>query len=146
MLFALLAAVLLTAVAFDVRYRRIPDWLTYPAMVVFLGARTYENGIGDFEIGLVSGAIGFALGLGWFGAFAFFKKGLGWGDVKLAGATGAALGWPLMMTGIACISLVGAAQAVVSMLWNDKADKKRDGIPYAVAIALGTAWAIWWQR
>ncbi len=146
MLFALLAAVLLTAVAFDLRYRRIPDWLTYPAMAVFLGARAYETGVGELETGLLSGALGLALGLGWFGAFAYFKKGLGWGDVKLAGATGAALGGPLMMTGIACISLVGAAQAIVSMLWNEKAEKKREGIPYAVAIALGAAWAIWWQR
>lgn len=146
MLFVLLAAVLLTAVAFDLRFRRIPDWLTYPAMAVLLGVRAYLGGLGDLETGALSGVLGLAAGLAWFGAFALFKKGLGWGDVKLAGATGAALGWPLMMTGIACISLVGAAQAVVSVLWNEKAEKKREGLPYAIAIALGAAWAIWWQR
>ena len=85
------------------------------------------------------------MGLAWFGAFAAFKKGLGWGDVKLACATGAALGWPLMMTGIACISLAGALQAIVSVLWHEKSQQPR-GLPYAVAIALGAAWAIWWQR
>lgn len=146
MLFALLAAVLLTAVAFDLRFRRIPDWLTYPAMAVFLGARAFTAGVGDLESGLISGAIGLAGALAWFGAFAWFKKGLGWGDVKLAGATGAALGWPLTMTAVACISLVGALQAVVSVMWHDTAEKKREGLPYAVAIALGAVWAIWWEH
>ena len=146
MLFAALAAVLVTAVAFDLRFRRIPDWLTYPAMAVFLGARAAMSGVGDLESGLLSGAIGLAGALAWFGAFAWFKKGLGWGDVKLAGATGAALGWPLTMTAVACISLVGALQAVVSVMWNDKAETKREGIPYAVAIALAAAWAIWWEH
>ena len=94
----------------------------------------------------ISGAIGLSGALAWFGAFAWFKKGLGWGDVKLAGATGAALGWPLTMTAVACISLVGALQAVVSVMWRDTAEKKREGLPYAVAIALGAAWAIWWEH
>ncbi|NTX57778.1 prepilin peptidase, partial [Myxococcus sp. CA039A] len=82
---------------------------------------------------------------------------------------GAVLGFPASMAAAAFISLVGAAQAVVSLLWqgavwdtvaaalrrwavrlhlarSDAQPTERRHIPYGVAIALGTLWALWWQH
>ncbi len=144
-LLSLLAFTLVVAIATDLKARRIPDLLTYPAMAAALLLRLYEGGLGaDWTQGALSGVLG---GLGaalWFGAFARFSKGLGWGDVKLAAAVGAVLGVPLMLTAVVLISVVGAAQAGVQVLWQGKKERGAS-IPYAVAIALGTLWAIWWQ-
>ncbi len=146
-LLVLLAVTLLCAVWFDVRARRIPDFLTWPAMGVALLMRLWGDGLGEvLDVGLLSGVAGLAAAAAWFGAFAYFSKGgFGWGDVKLAAAIGAVCGVPLIFTAVACISLVGALQAGAQLFWGGKSATKA-GLPYAVAMALGTVWAIWWQR
>jgi len=162
-LFILLACTLAVAVATDLKQRRIPDLLTYPAMIAALAFRFWKDGTGDLESGLLSGLAGLALAAGWFGVFALSGKGMGWGDVKLAGVMGAAFGIPLSLTGLVFISLAGALQAIVSLLWRgDLSDtvrtvlsrkvgspgdteKPERHIPYGVAIALGSLWAMWWD-
>lgn len=148
-LFALLAVALVAAVVTDLRGRRIPDLLTYPLMAVALGLRLFFDGVGDWATGLVSGALAMAGTLAWFGVFALRKNGLGWGDVKLAGGVGAVLGLPLSLSAVLFISLAGALQAVVSLIWqggqSDTVRQPKRHIPYGVAIALGSAWAMWWD-
>ena len=160
-LFALLALTLAVGVATDLKRRTIPDLLTYPAMAACLSLRLYFEGVGELTTGLLSGLAGLAASTLWFGAFALRKKGLGWGDVKLAAVMGAAFGMPLTVAAVAFVSLAGAFQAVVSLIWagalsdtvrsvlapkskGDSSLPKRQ-IPYGVAIALGSAWAMWWD-
>jgi prepilin peptidase CpaA len=94
---------------------------------------------------------------------------MGWGDVKLMAGVGAVLGFPAVLAAAAFISLAGALQAVVTLLWHGAAwetlaamgrrwavrarlmqegaaSEPRRHIPYGVAIALGTFWAMWWQH
>lgn len=162
-LFILLAVTLAVAVATDLKRRRIPDLLTYPAMVAALALRFWREGLGDLDAGLLSGLAGLTVAAGWFGAFALSGKGMGWGDVKLAGVMGAAFGIPLSLTGLVFISLAGALQAIVSLLWQGDlsatvrtvlsrkvgspgdTEKPERHIPYGVAIALGSLWAMWWD-
>lgn len=162
LLFSLLALTCAVAVVTDVRGRRIPDWLTFPAMGLALALRAWLEGAGDLSTGLLSGLAGLAASVTWFGAFALFGKNLGWGDVKLAGVMGAALGLTLTPAALVFVSLAGAFQAVVSLLWlgalsdtvrrvlslkaaaADENNPKRH-IPYGVAIALGSVWAMWWD-
>ncbi len=159
LLFGLLVATLAVALVTDVKNRRIPDLLTYPAMAAALGLRAWFAGVGDVSTGLVSGLLGLLGAAGWFGAFALGKKGLGWGDVKLAAVMGAVLGVPSTLTAVLFTSVAGAFQAVVSLIWRGdlsdtvrgvlaqdrSAELSKRHIPYGVAIALGSLGAMWWD-
>ncbi|MGV3620139.1 MAG: A24 family peptidase [Archangium sp.] len=156
--YGLLSVTLIVALATDLKHRKIPDLLTYPAMLIALGLRAYFEGTGDADTGLITGLIGLAIGGGWFALFALFNRGMGWGDVKLAAVVGACLGLAKTPAAIVFISLAGAAQAVLSLVMSgsldatlrrtfskEKSNGERKQIPYAVAIAVGAAWAMWWQ-
>ena len=169
-LWALLGVALLISVVTDLVSRRILDVVTMPVMVIALGLRLWWQGWGDLEHGLLSGLAAGAGAAGLFAVLAFRGKGFGWGDVKLVGAVGLALGYPLVLGALVFISLVGALQAVVTLVWHGavwetlsavasrwaakarlvkpRAESDNPGrhIPYGIAIALGSFWAMWWEH
>lgn len=161
LLFAVLAVTALLAVITDLKSRKIPDLLTYPAMAVCLGARLWLEGVGTFETGFLSGLAGLGATVIWFGAFALRNDAMGWGDVKFAAVMGAALGMPLTLAAMVFVSVAGAFQAIVSLIWagalsdtlrrvvqksdDPNANPVKRNIPYGVAIALGSFWAMWWD-
>ncbi|MHB1846485.1 MAG: prepilin peptidase [Deltaproteobacteria bacterium] len=127
--------VLLMAAAWDVRTGRIPDWLSWPALVMALVFRGVTRGLLG-PGGLAEAAAG-AVALGFVTSLLALWGKMGWGDVKLLAAVGAAFGWPLALDALFAISLVGALQAAVSLgLRDDKARGSK--IPYGVAIAAGS--------
>ncbi|MFE5397372.1 prepilin peptidase [Streptomyces sp. NPDC056568] len=104
------AAVLLAVV--DLRVRRLPDPLTLPlagAALALLGlAALLPEHAGRWTTALL-GAL--ALGAGYGVLFLINPAGMGFGDVKLALAAGAALGWygwPAVMLGTLAGFLLGA--------------------------------------
>jgi prepilin peptidase CpaA len=158
---ALVLLAALVSVVTDLRFRKIPDWVTLPAVGLALGLRLWREGLGDFDTGVLSGLLGAAIGAAVFGGIAWARKGLGWGDVKLMVAVGAAFGYPLTLAALLFVSLAGALQAIVVVIWQravfdtarqlfsrwSKAGEPRTErhIPYGVAIALGSVWAMWWD-
>ena len=168
-LWLLLAVALVVSVVTDLMSRRILDVVTLPTAALALGLRAFHEGLGDLEHGAISGLVG-AAGAGLlFGVLALRKRGFGWGDVKLMIGVGAAFGYPLVMASLVFISLAGALQAVVTLLWQGTvwntvssmmgrlavkvklASATPDTgpgrhIPYGVAIALGSFWAMWWDH
>jgi prepilin peptidase CpaA len=167
-LWTVLGAALVISVVTDVLQHRILDIVTYPLMALALGVRLAFEGVGDLETGLVSGLVSGA-GLAALLVPGALRGRMGWGDVKLMGGVGAVLGFPAVMAAAAFISLVGAFQAVVTLIWKgevwdtlasavrrwavrarllrtEKALMPQRHIPYGVAIALGTFWAMWWQH
>ncbi len=167
-LWLVLTVALVISVVTDVARRRILDLVTYPTMLVALGLRWAMAGPGDLESGLISGlAAGGGAGA-LFALSAWRGGGFGWGDVKLVAAVGAAFGYPLMMGGLIFISLAGFLQAIVTLMWDGAVWDTFRGvaarwgkrlkitksavvaparrIPYGVAIALGSFWAMWWDR
>ncbi|WP_338866829.1 A24 family peptidase [Myxococcus stipitatus] len=167
-LWTVLGVALVISVVTDVLRREILDVVTYPLMAVGLGVRLATEGVGGLEQGLISGLVS-GVGLSLLLMPAALRGRMGWGDVKLMGGVGAVLGFPASMAAAAFISLVGAAQAVVSLLWqgavwdtvaaalrrwavrlhlarSDAQPTEQRHIPYGVAIALGTFWALWWQQ
>jgi prepilin peptidase CpaA len=165
LLWILLGIALLVSVVTDVLQRQILDFVTLPTLGLALGARGFKDGFGDLERGFLSGVISAA------GAAAIFvllawKGRFGWGDVKLMAAVGAVFGYPLVMAALIFISLAGALQAVVTLMWQGeglavarqlsdrwlKALRRKPAgdapplrsIPYGVAIAMGSFWAMWW--
>ena len=167
-LWGLLIAALAVSVVTDLLWRRIPDWVTWPAMGLGVAARAWFGGVGEVEgWGVLSGAIGFLLGFPIFAVVAWRGR-MGWGDAKLMGVVGVTLGYPAVMSALVFISLVGALQALVSLIWEGAVWETVAGalrrwaakarlvkgeveaatrhIPYGVAIAVGTVWALFWEH
>ncbi len=144
----------------DFRMGRIPNYLTVPsALAGFVGSLLRPPGYPDFCTPL-NCLLGFALGFAIF-FLPFFFRGGGAGDVKLAAALGAWLGWQHLLWDLA-ISLIFAALLAL-VLWttsfsasrskarkakapaggenrktfNSKAHRK-NALSFAIPIALGT--------
>jgi prepilin peptidase CpaA len=84
---ALFVVGMTAAAVFDVRWRRIPNWLNLTIAVVGLGAQAAAAGGGGIKSGLAGGAIGLGL------LFLPFAAGwMGGADAKLAFAIGCWLG------------------------------------------------------
>lgn len=156
----LLATALAGAVA-DVVRRRIPDWITYPALVAGVALHAIGHGFGAlFESGVISSVSGAGFCAVVFGVFWLWKKGFGAGDVKLMAALGAMTGFVQALTLAMATALIGALLALGRIvlgpealgLWKRKEPeaeaaaagrrKRPMTIPYAVAIALGALWAV----
>lgn len=167
-LWIILGVALLISVVTDVLSGRILDVVTWPSMAVLLGVRFAFGGVGDLSSGFLTGLVS-ALGLMAFFAILAWRGKMGWGDVKLMGVAGAAFGYPLVMAALVFTSLAGALQAVVTLVWQghlwdaaaatarrwairvrllpkDTQVGPRRHIPYGVAIAVGCAWAMWWEH
>lgn len=166
-LWIVLGGALVISVVTDIASQRILDVVTYPTLALALILRFFDGGLFDLERGVLGGIV-CALGASSLFAIAAIRGSMGWGDVKLMAVVGAVMAWPLVMYAVACVTLAGALQAVVTLMWKGKvwetlsASLQRVGkklklvpkqtkvaegqhIPYGVAIALGTFWAMWWQ-
>ena len=161
---AVLLILLIAAAIFDVRYRRIPNWLTVGGAVLGVALNT---AIGRPEAGAVFALEGLAFGFGvYFVLYAL--RAMGAGDVKLMGAVGALTGpanWfgifiaSAIVGGIMGLILVIVRGRVKSTFWNmgfivgemtrgrpayvEKAEldvkhPKAMGLPHGAVIAIGT--------
>ena len=112
----LAAAVSVTAALTDVRERRIPNRLTYPAMIAGLALQTAVNGGRGLLLGM-GGAMLFG------GCFLLFYtvRAIGAGDVKLAAALGCIVGptasWQVMFA----TAVAGGVMAIVVMVFTGRA-------------------------
>jgi len=157
-LFILLPPLFLVAGYTELKQRRIPNWLTLSAILVALwGALLLDGGHG-----LKDAACGLAIGGGAFLPFCL-AGAVGGGDLKLMAAVGAILGTRLAGWALYYTVLSGGVLAIVYLLWTGQllaylmrlcrwfagrreADHdglaKRPTLPFGLAIAAGTIWAI----
>jgi prepilin peptidase CpaA len=110
-----IAALLVASVGcvFDLRTRRIPNWLTFGSAALALGFRLVTGGLSGVEHGMLGWATGMAVLLA-----PFLLGGMGAGDVKLVAALGAWLGpgetlWMAIYT-----SMAGAVMALIVSAWQ----------------------------
>ncbi|MFJ8593180.1 prepilin peptidase [Streptomyces sp. NPDC093598] len=129
--------VLLTVV--DFRVRRLPDPLTLPfagAALALLGLTALvPEHAGHWTTALLGSL---ALGGGYVVLFLINPAGMGFGDVKLALGTGAALGWygwPTVMLGTFAGFLLGALYGVALMILR-RANRKT-AIPFGPFLIAG---------
>ena len=144
----------------DVRTRRIPNYLTGPALLMGVAAHWVMHGAADAvqvaAAALLAGALFFpGWMLGWMGA----------GDVKLMAAVGAWLGFPSSVYALLASLVAGGVIAVI-VAWHRgilvrsivRAARLASGsagrpegeaeqvvrFPFALAILAGTVFALWW--
>lgn len=155
----------------DLRWRRIPNWLTFPAAVIALILHVAAGGWPGAKLSL----LGAALGLGVLLPFVLLRS-LGGGDWKLVGGLGAFFGptrlitvliYTLLINGLMALVLIiakkrvgktlrnlGAMIAAIVRLHmpgpdltidNPEAAKVPFGVAAAVAVLLYTAWQHPWN-
>lgn len=163
-----LACVLLASALNDLRYRKIPNLLTYPMIALSL---SYHGATAGLK-GLAFSAAGLAVGMAVLMVF-YVAGGMGAGDVKLMGAVGAALGPRAAFDAFLAIAIFGGLYSVcfimlrraecrasiarwVSMVkllavtgaFIDIPEREREEKPqlsYGVAIAFGTLCVMIWR-
>jgi len=137
----LLAVVLGTAVVTDLRSSRIPNWLTYPAMVVGVCAHMWMNGMA----GMVYSLVGLGAGLGLF-LILHLSGNIGAGDVKLMAAVGAIMGpYGALLSGLLAI-MVGGLYALGAMCYQWGFATTGRKLLYATQGALLTGGKAWTQE
>lgn len=141
-LFAGLVAVSIT----DLRVGLVPRKILYPVLALtgagLLGASAVSDNWRALVVAAISGAAVFAVfaGLWW-----AYPRGMGFGDVRLAGVMGAALGWlgPLhVYVGFVIAFVSGALFGVVLMVRRGTGRKTR--LPFAPALSLGAVLGVLW--
>ena len=160
--------ILIAAMVFDIAYRKIPNILTFPAMLAGMAYYTLTGG----GAGLLFSLGGLATGLAVL--FVFFLMGaMGAGDAKLMGAIGALSGTHAVLNSALFTMVAGGVYALILLLFRYSACKEvlsrlflqlnylmRTGklvatslknrpnepkLCYAVAIAAGTFFVLGWQ-
>ncbi len=160
--------VVTVAAVYDLKLHKIPNLLTYPAVIVALvyhGAAHGLHGLGFSIEGLALGILMFVL--------PYLLGGMGAGDAKLMGAVGAVVGPRGVVNAFVCTGLAGGIYAVglmgIHFRWTGTAIARRfplfaagylgmdaraasqavekPRLYYGVAIAVGTlvseSWRLW---
>ena len=97
----------------DLRWRRIPNWLTVPALLIGVVANTVLGGLSGLKASLLGAVLGLALLL----PFVLLRS-LGAGDWKLAGALGAFTGPGLLVDLLLASIFVAGVMAVVLVIYK----------------------------
>jgi len=112
----ILAAVFaLTAGITDLRWRRIPNWLTYPAILIAIALHSVAAGWPGAKLSL----LGAGLGLGLLLPFVLLRS-LGGGDWKLVGALGAFFGPHRLITVLIATVLINGLMALAFIIWKGR--------------------------
>jgi prepilin peptidase CpaA len=168
-----LVLIVVTAAIYDLRYRRIPNWLVLVGLALGFGLNTFLFGID----GLTNSAKGMGLALLIYFPL-YLLRAMGAGDAKLMAAVGSIVGWGNWLAIFVLTAVIGGVMGLIVLLfagrirktfWNlgwiineiihfrapyhsseelDVRSAKAMRMPHGVAIALGSiaflvARAIW---
>lgn len=124
---ALLMVVAGVAAIWDLRWRRIPNWLVLPALLLgFL-----LNGFLYSWDGLGRAAVGFGLALLIYLPL-YTLRGMGGGDVKLMAALGAIAGWRYWLVIFFFTAILGGVLAIVLTLARGRLRRTLWNVGYIV--------------
>jgi leader peptidase (prepilin peptidase) / N-methyltransferase len=133
----------------DLRVGLVPRVLLYPTFVLMAGALAAASAVDgrwtDFAHAAISGGGAFCV---FFLLWWFYPRGIGFGDVRLAGVIAAGLGWisyGALYVGFASGFLFGVVVGLVLMLREGTGRKTRlaFGPPLALGAVIGVLWGTW---
>jgi prepilin peptidase CpaA len=161
---AVLLVLVLGAAVYDVRYRRIPNWLSVSGVLIGLALNTFlYQGWPGLRLSLSGLVVAFGVYI-----VLYALRAMGAGDVKLMGAVGALVGWQdwfgiflvaAIVGGVMALILVATKGRVKKTFWNvgfilnemksgrpaylakeelDVRNPKALGLPHGAVIAVGT--------
>jgi prepilin peptidase CpaA len=166
-LFIVLFTFLVVCAYTDIAGGKIYNWATYPAIGAGLALNLLIGGISGEHGGeaaqnynLINSILGCLLGFLVLGIL-YAAGGIGLGDVKLAGAIGALIGWYYLFYTLFFSSLVGGIMAFALAIWRGQflatmkgslaflftlrapkidPEQKPLTIPFGFALVMGTYW------
>jgi len=147
------SCVFLVIIFIDWEHQLILNKVTYPAAIVALVILAIDSLLPEPGIlgnlgflpqpsilsGIIGGAIGFVFFLI---VFLINPKGMGMGDVKLAGLIGLVIGLPLVTVALLTGIFLGGLVAIVLLLLRRKG--RKDVIPYGTFLAIGPILTLLW--
>lgn len=133
-------SVLLVCAGTDLLAYRVPNVITYPAILGALVVGATVSGAGIKEV-LAGGGLGAAVLL--VPSLLTGGVGMGMGDVKLVAFVGFALGFENFVPAMLFMALLGGAVAVVLLATGLR--ERGQPIPYAPFISAGAITAMLWQ-
>jgi prepilin peptidase CpaA len=123
----------LVAAIWDVKFRRIPNWLTLPLVVTGLAVGAWQGGwpgLGDALAGCFIVALPYVL---------LFLLGGGAGDAKMMGALGAWLGLRDGVVVLVAVAVVGAIFGMIKMSAEKSLRRRLGGMFAGMYVFLVTA-------
>ncbi len=128
----LLISALIVISLIDLKYKIIPNIISYSFIIIGLILALFFN-----HISILNSVFGIVIPAGLLLILALlYKKGMGMGDVKLVAMIGAFIGWKYTLLGIFFGSLFGSVIGLV-MIGSGIIDRK-SRIPFAPFIGFGT--------
>lgn len=136
--FLVLVSLLIIISFIDLKYKIIPNKITYPGMIAGLLIVLIFN-----HLSFMSALLGLIIPGGSLLLIALlFKKGMGMGDVKLVAMIGTFIGWKYTLLGLFLGSLIGLLISIILIILG-KAGRKTQ-IPFGPYISIGTLIIILW--
>ncbi|MDP2917845.1 MAG: prepilin peptidase [Dehalococcoidia bacterium] len=123
----------------DLEHRLILNKIVYPTTIVVLLIDAFLS-----SFGIISGLIGMAIGFIFLliPVIATRGRGMGFGDVKLAGLIGLVTGFPLLIVALFIGVILGGLVAIFLLVLRIK--KRKEAIPFGPFLALGTMATLVW--
>jgi prepilin signal peptidase PulO-like enzyme (type II secretory pathway) len=144
--FCVLFAMLVVVSVTDLTHRLVPRHLLYGALALIVpllvASAAVDHQWHDVSGAAIAGAVSFGL---FFAVWWFVPRGLGFGDVRLAGVIGLTVGYlSLLHAYVAFLAgfLIGLLFGVVVMVASSSGRKTR--IPFAPSLAAGAVVAVFW--
>jgi prepilin peptidase CpaA len=127
-----LLTLVLAAAVFDIRYRRIPNWLTVSGVIVGLGLNGFLaqalQARGLFRSSMIGLAVAFGV---YFVLYAV--RAMGAGDVKLMAAVGAVAGWPNWFGIFIFTAVLGGIIALIAVVLRKRLGKTLFNVGFIIS-------------
>ncbi len=140
--FALVVVVSVT----DLSHRLVPRWLVYGGLAVIVPGLVVTSATDDTWHSLTGSAVAGAVAFGlFFAVWWFVPRGMGFGDVRLAGIIGVVVGY-LSLVHAYLAFLAGFVAGLVFGLavMATSASGRKTRIPFAPSLALGAVVSVFW--
>lgn len=124
---ALLFLMVVPAALFDLKERRVPNWITLPGVLIAIGLNAFLYETPGLWISLKG------LGIAMLIYFPLYLlRGMGAGDVKLMAAVGATVGWANWLGILFLTAVFGGIAALFLVLWQKKLHQTTGNIGHIV--------------